>query len=284
MSETVAQNVEIPTELKGKPAQIDAYRAIAACDEPVRPSEISEETGRSIDSTNRAVGKLKGAGLIEKIDHGLYTLPKDQDTRGVPNETPTVDPGRGDELISMLESTAVMEIHTEAKVSAGNGRVVYPSESTREVEVPKSFLAEVIGFRPPSRIGILWAEGDSMKPTIRDGELVIWEPIEDGISSSGIYVLHLSHGTVVKRVQPFPDGSYRIISDNDYDSYQDVTLVPSDDGDHLIQESTGRVAEMHPVGRVIFPDRSTDQMHVKQVSEIIRRLVNGEDQGNGVLK
>jgi phage repressor protein C with HTH and peptisase S24 domain len=284
MSETVAQDVDIPVKLKGKPAQVDAYRAIATADDPIRPAEISEETGRSIDSTNRAVGKLKDAGHIEKVDHGLYTLPKDSDTEGQFNTTPTVDPGEGDELTSMLESTAVMEIHTEAKVSAGDGHVVYPSESTREVEVPKSFLAEVIGFHPPSRIGVTWAEGDSMKPTIRDGELVIWEPLEDGISSSGIYVLYLAHGTVVKRVQPFPDGSYRIISDNDYDSYQDVTLIPSDDGDHLIQESTGRIAEMHPVGRVLFPDRSTDQMHVKQVSEIIRRLVGGDEQAARALK
>jgi len=276
VGEADTSHIDFPAVLKGRPVQKQIYAALQQAEGEMKRAEIADVTRIDPDSVSQALRGLRSDDLVEKVGHGLYSLPSDSHTDNVSKSTPTVDTREEDGLLSLIESTAVMEIHTEAKVSAGDGRVVYPSEATREVEVPKSFLAEVIGFRPPSRIGILLAEGDSMKPTIRDGELVIWQPLEDGIQSAGVYVLKLAHGTVVKRVQPFPDGSYRIISDNDYDGYEDVTLVPSENGQELVQESTGRVAEMYPVGKVLFPDRSTDQMHVKQVSSIIQRIVSDD--------
>lgn len=240
----------------------------------LKRAEILKEVSFSESRLDNVLTRLVNEGRLSREGQGLYTLPKNSHNGGVKKtSTPTVE--SSDELIGLLESTVTMVIHTSAKVSAGDGKIIYPSDSTRKVEAPKGLLSEVLGFHPPSRIGITRAQGDSMKPTIRDGELVIWEPVSE-IASAGLYVLHLTHGSVVKRVQPFPDGSYRVISDNDYDDYENVTLVPTDSGE-LIQDSTGRVAEMHPVGRVLFPDRSTDQMHVKQVSELISRLVTQDN-------
>jgi hypothetical protein len=34
--------------------------------------------------------------------------------------------------------------------------------------------------------------------------------------------------------------------------------------------------DLEPQGKVIFPRRETDRMHVKQVSAIIKSVVNGE--------
>jgi len=281
MSKAVAQGPDFPAVLKGKPAQIDAFKAIRDADEAVRPSEISEVTGRSVDSTNRAVRKLRERGLIERVEHGLY---QSSDVGGSPTAndledgvTEQLDLGASssptDSLASLFSQDTEMTVHTEAKVAAGTGRVVYPDHATHEVTFPKHFLSRLLGFHPPSTIGVMEAEGDSMRPTIKDGDLVIYEPVEQ-IRSAGIYVLHLRNGVTVKRVQPLPDGSYRIIPDNSHRGYSQMTLVPND-GDGFRLEETGRTASMHVVGKVRFPDRSTDEIHVQQVGEIIRSVVRG---------
>jgi len=286
MSEAVAQDLDFPSVLKGKPAQIDAFKAVRDAGEAVRPSEISEETGRSVDSTNRAVRKLRKRGLIEKVDHGLYRVPDvgDSSTRADLEDNATAQLSLGasssptDSLASLFSQDTEMTIHTEAKVAAGNGRVVYPDSATHEVSFPKHFLSRLLGFHPPSTIGVMEAEGDSMKPTIRDGDLIIYEPVEE-IHSAGIYVLYLRTGATVKRVQPLPDGSFRIIPDNSHRGYTRMTLIPNDSGFTL--EETGRSAQMHVVGKVRFPDRSTDEIHVQQVGEIIRSVVRGGDPDMG---
>lgn len=67
-----------------------------------------------------------------------------------------------------------------------------------------------------------------------------------------------------------------MISDDDYQQYKNETLVPTDTEGTFTKEETGRTAEMWPVGKVLFPDRNTDEMHVKQVSQIIRSVVDGD--------
>jgi len=254
-------------------------RVLKDLDESAGPKNVSrhaEKIGVDLDydSIRGTMSDMVSEGLLDKPKRGLYTLCDDPHTDNAP-KAPTVD-GAHTDLTSLIESTVEMQIHTDARVAAGDGRVVHPTEATRNVEVPRGFLSEIIGFRPPQKIGIMRAEGDSMKPTIQDEELVIYEPLDDGITSSGVYVLHMMGGLRVKRVQPFSDGSFRLISDNDYDGYEDEVLIPSDSGDEFIREATGRVAEMYPVGRVLFPRRNTDEMHVKQVSAIIDRLVGGD--------
>jgi len=169
-----------------------------------------------------------------------------------------------------------MEIHTKAEAAAGNGRITYPDAHTYTVDVPRAFLSELLGFHPPSEIGIMRSDGDSMRPTIRDEEMIIYRPLRDGIRGAGVYVVWMTHGAVVKRVQPLSDGGYRIISDNSFQDYKNETLVPTESGDELVKKSSGNVVTFNPVGKVLFPNRSTDEMHVKQVSEIIRRVVGRE--------
>jgi phage repressor protein C with HTH and peptisase S24 domain len=270
MDETVAQKVDLPPVLKGKPAQIDAYRAIATADEAVRPSEIAEKTGRSVDSTNRAVGKLKDADLITKIDHGLYTLPDDSHTSNVSKPTSPAD-----DLTELFQDDVELDVYTEIKVEGGSGRVVYPDQARKKVTVPRQFISKIIGFVPPKQVGMMMVDGDSMHPTIQEDDMVLWRPVEE-VRGGGVYVLSIDGGLVVKRVHKIPGGGLELISDNDYHGYPDYTIVPSDGGDELVNEDTGRTVDLQPVGKVIFPRRDTDRMHVKQVAEIVRSVANGD--------
>lgn len=117
----------------------------------------------------------------------------------------------------------------------------------------------------------MWADGDSMEPTIKNEELVIYQPV-DKIQGAGVYVVYLTHGLSVRRVQPMADGGFRIISDNDSHAYDDEVLVPTEDG--FMKESTGRSAEFYPAGKVLFPGRKTNQIYVSQMDEIVKRAMN----------
>jgi len=262
------------------PVQREVMEAVRDSGEPMQPKEITKVTGRSRDSVNSALRKLKERGDLVQPAYGKYDLPTRVEESPTPNNleddaTGTLALGARssqDSLAALFRQDVEMTIHTQARVSAGSGRVVYPDDATYDVSLPKGFLSRLLGFHSPSTIGVMEAEGDSMKPTIKDGDLIIYEPVEE-IRSAGIYVLHLRTGATVKRVQPLPDGSYRIIPDNSHRGYSRMTLVPNDGGFRL--EETGRSAEMHVVGKVRFPDRSTDEIHVQQVGEIIRSVVRG---------
>jgi len=261
----------------------DEIRDFVEQEGPVRRDDVAGQ----FDLKPNYAGKLLSEMANEqpprlgRVEQGLYDLPGNvggNPTRGhlEDDASGSLDLGARsspeDSLASLFSQDTQMTIHTEAKVAAGSSRVVYPDDATHQVEFPKHFLSRLLGFHPPSTIGVMEAEGDSMKPTIRDGDLIIYEPVEE-IRSAGIYVLYLRTGATVKRVQPLPDGSYRIIPDNSHRGYSRMTLIPNESGFTL--EETGRSAEMHVVGKVRFPDRSTDEIHVQQVGEIIRSVVRG---------
>jgi phage repressor protein C with HTH and peptisase S24 domain len=84
--------------------------------------------------------------------------------------------------------------------------------------------AEFIAFRhdwirsrfgiEPDRLLLETAIGESMKPTIQDGDLLLVDTTEDTFRGFGVYVLEIAGERLVKRVQPKLDGSLTLISDN----------------------------------------------------------------------
>lgn len=120
--------------------------------------------------------------------------------------------------------------------SAGNGTVPGPfdNEASEMVAFREAWLRS-LGFIP-NRVHILWATGDSMVPTIRDGDMMLIDRTIDRVVNDGIYVV-VAAGTVrVKRVAIRQNGSVVLRSDND--RYPEE-LIPVDEVSQLIVE--GRV-------------------------------------------
>ncbi|WP_336800620.1 XRE family transcriptional regulator [Kaistia sp. MMO-174] len=125
----------------------------------------------------------------------------------------------------------------QVRASAGRGRI-----ATIDLLEDGEFIA----FREDwmRRIGLnpkfaqaLTAVGDSMEPTIRDGDLLLIDRSIDRVVDNGIYVAVVGGMVVVKRVQTRLDGSVVLKSDN-RDRYDDE-VVPAHDVPDLIIE--GRV-------------------------------------------
>jgi phage repressor protein C with HTH and peptisase S24 domain len=66
----------------------------------------------------------------------------------------------------------------------------------------------------PSKLSLEIAVGESMTPTIRDGNTLLIDTTDQTFRNFGIYVLEINGHRLVKRVQRKHDGSLVLISDN----------------------------------------------------------------------
>lgn len=107
-------------------------------------------------------------------------------------------------------------------------------------------LAEPMAFRTdwlrregfdPAKMAVIRAKGDSMEPTINDGDVILVRLKNGEAPRDGLYVLRLDGGLFVKRLQ-FDLGGVRIISDNPLYKSRDLSKT--------------ELAELDLVGRVVW--------------------------------
>jgi phage repressor protein C with HTH and peptisase S24 domain len=78
----------------------------------------------------------------------------------------------------------------------------------------------------PENIKIIKAVGDSMTPTVQDGDYVFVDISNQYITSDGVYVLRLPTGLLIKRIQNGLNGDVIVRSDNP--AYEPLTAKLSD--------------------------------------------------------
>lgn len=65
----------------------------------------------------------------------------------------------------------------------------------------------------PAMLTVIEVEGDSMEPTLRDGDEILVDRTPRPLRA-GIHVIRLDDVLLVKRLEPGPGGTLRVISDN----------------------------------------------------------------------
>lgn len=65
----------------------------------------------------------------------------------------------------------------------------------------------------PAMLSVIEVEGDSMEPTLRDGDEILVDRAARPLRA-GIHVIRLDDMLLVKRIEPRPGGALRVISDN----------------------------------------------------------------------
>src|ERR1700733_3822868 len=97
---------------------------------------------------------------------------------------------------------------------AGAGGVTPPAPSGSEfMALRHDWVRSVCGVEP-SKLALETAIGESMTPTIRDGNTLLIDTADQTFRNFGIYVLEINGQRLVKRVQRKHDGSLVLISDN----------------------------------------------------------------------
>ena len=113
----------------------------------------------------------------------------------------------------------------DVQAAAGPGNEIVSEQLDGSVALEEGFFRQNLGSKREDVVTIT-ADGDSMDPTIRDGDLLFVDTSVHDIDNSRIYVLEVNGRLLVKRVQLRLDGSLVIKSDNP--RYDPEVVVPSE--------------------------------------------------------
>jgi len=123
--------------------------------------------------------------------------------------------------------------YVEARPSMGGGAVVEePVETGRDFHFRRAWIRDKLRASPTD-LRVLHVEGDSMLPTLEDGDTILLDLSMRRPTPPGIFVLHDGMGLVAKRLEHIPNSDppkVRILSDNPlYDPYErgaeEITII-----------------------------------------------------------
>jgi phage repressor protein C with HTH and peptisase S24 domain len=123
-----------------------------------------------------------------------------------------------DQNISEILSEYRLVPEYNVRVSAGHGEYQGIEVVKRQLQIPQIWLPE------NGQLGLVRVEGDSMFPTINNGDYVAVE-FGSGYTADGLYLIRVDDTAFVKRLQR-QFGSIRIISDNP--QYEEMKISPDD--------------------------------------------------------
>jgi phage repressor protein C with HTH and peptisase S24 domain len=116
-------------------------------------------------------------------------------------------------------SSQVLVPRYDIQASAGSGRLITSSDVHGHLSVGRDWLRRNLPPWAPSNavVGVLEGSGDSMEPTIRDGDLIMVVQGVDlrVVERGGVFVFSMDHDRLLlKRLQLMLNGDLSIISDN----------------------------------------------------------------------
>ena len=118
--------------------------------------------------------------------------------------------------------TMVMVPKLDVQASAGLGSALGGEITLSHYGFNRRWLRDISSGKP-EKLSIVRVRGDSMVPTLVDGDDILVEQIDGGILRDGIYVLQRDDSLLVKRIALGPaSGKLTIVSDNPaYPSWND---------------------------------------------------------------
>lgn len=116
------------------------------------------------------------------------------------------------QALAVPAGTVIIDRH-DARAAAGRNGVLSDTAVIERVLFSEAWVRRVLR-RNPGNLALLEAFGDSMEPTIADGDVIMIDVVVDDLVSGRIYVVDLSGELLVKRIQRRVNGSLLVLSDN----------------------------------------------------------------------
>lgn len=199
--------------------------------ELARRVKISQPT---INSLIR--GNSTGSKHLHRIAAELQTSPAWLAGETEDDAPITVAPSALDALAEQMDLAVVPEL--ELGYSMGGGAVFDQYEQKGVVPFQRAWLRSMMRGAIAD-LFVARGEGDSMQPTILDGDIVLIDTAQRDIRQQDrIWAVSYGDLGMIKRVRRTPQGNYQLLSDN-------PAVPPVEAADE----------EMHVVGRVIWIGR-----------------------------
>ncbi|MEA3384078.1 MAG: S24 family peptidase [Campylobacterota bacterium] len=121
----------------------------------------------------------------------------------------------GQDPSSLIDSTDKywIKYYPTISVSAGGG-AYENAEDFEKLDLPDFFVNIVGGKDNIKNIEAINVTGDSMEPTLNNGNIIFIDKTKNNVSKDGIYAFVNENGLFVKRIQRRVDGNLDVISDN----------------------------------------------------------------------
>lgn len=119
---------------------------------------------------------------------------------------------RADELQAPPE--VVMIPRYDVRATGGPGGLADAGKVAEYVPLPRELIRRKLGL-DPANLAIIDFSGDSMFPTLQDGDSLVVNRAAHEIADGKIYVFTTGHDLMTKRLQRRVDGSLMVLSDNE---------------------------------------------------------------------
>lgn len=142
--------------------------------------------------------------------------------------------GEGSQAAAPPVGEALGSAHTDlsfierldVEASAGAGSLVENEQYLDFIAIQTRYLRHK-GINPTA-VRLLNIRGDSMEPTIRDGDIALVDTSISDIIDNAIYVLAVGNRLLIKRIHILMSGALRLISDNPLYPHEDVPANEAD--------------------------------------------------------
>lgn len=227
-----------------------------------RPSEIGDSLRRIRDGRGWSVDVFAAKMGVNKNTVGAYErgerLPEVDYLARFAKETDSnfaellglrlqAVPGLGSADIEAATDNAIPNFDDfvlvpryDIRASAGHGAVVSSEQIVDHLAFRKEWVRNALGVAQKD-LALITVKGDSMEPTLSNGDLILIDMHASSIGDNAIYVLRNDGQLLVKRVQRKLDGTIIIKSDNT--AYDPETV----DAKHA--------GKLKVVGRVVWAGR-----------------------------
>ena len=121
----------------------------------------------------------------------------------------------GQDPSSLIDTTDKYWIKYFPTVSVSAGGGAYDDEDNYEkLDLPDFFVNIIGGKENVKNIEAINVTGDSMEPTLNNGNIIFIDKTKQNVNKDGIYAFINENGLFVKRIQRRVDGGLDVISDN----------------------------------------------------------------------
>lgn len=117
----------------------------------------------------------------------------------------------------------------EVEASAGGGSVIHGEQVVDYLSFRAEWVRNSLGVSVRD-LALISVIGDSMEPTLSEGDVVLLDMTTKGVMDGSIYALQLNGGLLVKRIQRKLDGSIVVKPDN---PRYDTEIISEDSADLL---------------------------------------------------
>lgn len=121
-----------------------------------------------------------------------------------------------------LELDFVMVPRYDVRASAGYGAIINSEQVVDYLAFKREWVVNDLRAEAPN-LALITADGDSMEPTIRNGDLLLVDLSQTRVKKDSVYILRLDDLLIAKRLQWMFDGSLMVRSDNPAYTDQVVT-------------------------------------------------------------